>query len=116
MRPVDQPDRLLERPTLVGPERASGRFLSVAAAPHASRPSIKIEHDHGSLVGVLLDFGVGQPGHQRPVLEVTRQGTFRFPELISLGELLWVRCRHLPVEVRIFVQWDLADGQAAGSD
>jgi hypothetical protein len=90
-------------------QQVSGRFHSVARAPHASRPSIKVEHDHGPLVGMLLDFGVGKPGQERRVLEIAHPGTFRFPERIDEGELLYVRCRHLPGEVRISVQWEPED-------
>jgi hypothetical protein len=89
-----------------GPDEVSGRFHSLGPAPHASRPSITVEHNQGPLVDLRLDFGVGRSGQERAVLEIAQQGTFRFPERIDQGELLYIRCRHLPSEVRISVQWD----------
>ena|SRR2546425_10293440 len=60
---------------------------------------------------VSVDFAVGESGHERVVLKVSKPGTYVFPEVVSAGEAISVRpsLDNPPgVEVRLKIRWDEA--------
>ncbi len=82
------------------------RFHAIKRAPRRSTPRIIVEYD-GPLAMLALDFGVGEPGQERKVLEVNRLGEFLAPEVIPPGGLLSYRARAIPRgEVKITVLWE----------
>jgi hypothetical protein len=66
------------------------RFHALKCAPKRSTPRIIVEYD-GPLEALALDFGLGEPGQERKVLEVNKLGEFLLPEVMAPGGLLSYR-------------------------
>lgn len=99
---MSMPDR--DSVTLNNP--TGERFHAIKRAPRRSTPRILVEYD-GPLAMLALDFGVGEPGQERKVLEVNRLGEFWFPEVMPPHELLSYRARAMPTgTVTIKVLWE----------
>ncbi len=89
-------------------------FHSYKRAPKASRPTITVQCAETELKSLLrsfgllaIDFGIGEPDHERVVLQVSKPGSFSFPVNVKAGELISVRPRELAgTEVTITISWD----------
>lgn len=91
---------------LVTLSNPTASFHAIKRAPRRSTPRIIVEYD-GPLAMLALDFGVGEPGQERKLLEVNRLGEIRFPEVIPPDGLLSYRARELPKgTVTIKVLWE----------
>jgi hypothetical protein len=70
------------------------------------RPTIMVSHNV-LFADLLLDFAVGEPGQERKVLEVTRPGSFQFPEVVGVGQRVSVRVRKsIPPGFKVEVRWE----------
>jgi hypothetical protein len=85
-------------------------------APHDSRPQITVDCQDAAMKSLLasfglvaIDFAVGEPGHERVVLKVTKPGTFTLPEVVKAGMPISVRPsldNPSGVEIRLSIRWD----------
>ena len=82
------------------------RFHAIGRAPGRSRATVSVEYG-GRPAHLELDFALGEPNAERPILQVDRTGTFAFPGIVEPRELVSVRARHLPVgEVKMIVRFE----------
>ena|SRR5438105_3359022 len=88
-------------------------FHGLRRAPKASRPVIMVKGNDAALSSPLahfgllaLDIGVGEPGHERVVLKVTKTGAFELPENVTANDLVSVRALDLAgTGLTISVAW-----------
>jgi hypothetical protein len=80
-------------------------FIAVGRAKARSQATAIVEHE-GKQALLSIDFGLGEPGHERQILQVDHTGTFPLPGVIESNELVSVRPRALPKgEVKVTIRF-----------
>ena len=90
-----------------GGERDRTSFHGSYRASYDSRPEITIEfQDAGATTAglIAIEFSVGEPGHERVVLQVSKPGTYRFPEIVKADAP--ISFRQTPgIDMKLWIRW-----------